>query len=130
VSAAAPVWAPDGSRLLFTSYVEEYVADRPGGPANTLHSLRDIYTVAVDGTDLRRLTDNRSSSGAAWVDDNSLRFLRYEGEGALQGGGVPNWWRIDADGSRAEQLTTFDAETSDIFAVGLDSENSAWFSRP
>jgi hypothetical protein len=131
LSAADPVWAPDGSRLLFTSYVEEYVADRPGGPANTLHSLRDIYTVAVDGTDLRRLTDNRTSSGAAWVDDNSVRFLRYEGEGALQGGGVPNWWRIDADGSGPERLTFFDDASSVIFEpAGLESGRSAWFSQP
>jgi Tol biopolymer transport system component len=103
LSAADPTWAPDGSRLLFTSYVEEYVADRPGGPANNLYTRRDVYTVAVDGTDLRRLTNDRSSSAAAWADDNSVRILRYAGEGVFQGGGVPNWWQIDADGSGPER---------------------------
>jgi len=130
LSAADPVWAPDGSRLLFTSHAEEYVADRPGGPANSLRLRRDVYTVAADGTDLRRLTNDRNSSAVAWADDNSVRFLRYEGEGPSQGGGVPNWWRIDADGSDPEQLTFFDAKSSDMFGLGLDSGTSAWFSRP
>jgi hypothetical protein len=130
LSAADPIWAPDGSRLLFTSYVEEYVADRPGGPANNLRTRRDIYTVAIDGTDIRRLTNNRSSSAAAWADDNSVRFLRYKGGGAFQGGGVPNWWRIGADGSGPERLTFFDAESSEMFRGGLESGLSAWFSRP
>ena len=130
LSADDPVWAPDGSRLLFTSYVEEYVADPSGGPANSLRTRRDIYTVAVDGTDLRRLTDDRNSSAVAWADDNSVRFLRYEGDGGLERGEVPNWWQIGADGSGLEQLTFFDADWSEMFAVGLDSGKSAWFSRP
>jgi Tol biopolymer transport system component len=44
-----PDWSPDGNTIVFTSYSGAAYADRKNG---------QIYSVKVDGTDLKRLTNN------------------------------------------------------------------------
>lgn len=54
----SPVWSPDGERIAF-------VSDRDGG-------FPELYTIAADGTDLRRLTDNAVIDGnPSWSPDGS-----------------------------------------------------------
>jgi TolB protein len=48
-----PVPSPDGTRIVFTSN-----RDRPGA-ANRLGRRFEVYTMAVDGSDVVRLTENR-----------------------------------------------------------------------
>ena len=85
-----PEWSPDGSRIVFTSYVTEKVgpAENPGSKVT-----QDIYTVGADGTDLRQLTSDGISSFPAWTADGRIWFER---NGQL--------WVMGADGSNATQL--------------------------
>jgi Tol biopolymer transport system component len=48
-----PIPSPDGTRILFTSN-----RDRPGAE-NRLGRGFELYTMAIDGSDIERLTDNR-----------------------------------------------------------------------
>lgn len=59
--ATGPVWSSDGGRLAFTGW----------GRGNG-----DVYTIAVDGTDLRRLTDLPSDEWAGgWFDEDRHIWL-------------------------------------------------------
>jgi Tol biopolymer transport system component len=59
--ATGPVWSSDGTRLAFTAW----------GGGNG-----DVYTIAVDGTDLRRLTDLPSDEWAGgWFDEDRHIWL-------------------------------------------------------
>jgi dipeptidyl aminopeptidase/acylaminoacyl peptidase len=56
-----PVWSPDGDRIAFRSY-------RGPDPDDTY--VQDLYTVAPDGSDLRRVTDGDVTATApAWSPD-------------------------------------------------------------
>jgi TolB protein len=88
-----PVWSPDGRRILFSSY-------RHTPPdAIDYESFSEIYVMNVDGSDLRRLTDNGVPDWALgwspdgnkivfyskpdWPDDTSYCFVMN-----ADGGGV------------------------------------------
>lgn len=81
--SAAPAWAPDGRRLAFES--------------NAHDGHYEIYTVGLDGKNLRRVTRSESSDTLepAWSPDG--RELTFSREGAL--------WSVDAAGSET-QLTS------------------------
>jgi len=51
VVAAESAWSPDGQRIVFTG--------RPNGTCNGLDCGDEIYTVKTDGTDVRRVTNDR-----------------------------------------------------------------------
>ncbi|MEJ7761562.1 MAG: S9 family peptidase [Thermomicrobiales bacterium] len=116
---AAPRWSPDGSRLLFTS-------DRDSEKAQ-------LWLIAVDGGEARRLTDLDTAVGdASWAPDGrrvafvakvkpedpnpdsdvkvitDLRY-KYDGEGFL-GGAWRHLFTLDVDEPDAEpvQITTGD----------------------
>ena len=80
-------WSPDGSRIVFTKRTEfPELRDRSGVPTRF-----DVYSVAVDGSDLRRLTGvagdrlwegfSNGSLAPAWWPDSSRLFLRRAGFG-------------------------------------------------
>jgi Tol biopolymer transport system component len=79
-------WSPDGSRILFTSPTE-------GGA--------DIYTMATDGSDVRRLTTDGVSIGASWTPDGRILFIRKDSAAD----DVPvAFWTMDGDGGNAAEL--------------------------
>lgn len=129
--ASDPVWSPDGARILFSSYVEDYVAGPDGGPIDSMRTRRDIYTVAADGSDLRRLTDDGNCAGAGWTSDGRIRFIRFGREGAGDAPEVnPNFWIMDADGSDAEQLTSFGPGDGDWSTISLSYPAAVWRPEP
>jgi TolB protein len=76
-------WSPDGSRLAFTAVTTE------GG-----NPYADIWEIHADGSDLRRLTRNRSSSSPFWSPDG--RFIYY--------GGGAGTWQMRPDGSNKHPI--------------------------
>jgi len=77
-------WSPDGSTIAFTSIL--------GGH-------EDIYTVPVIGGPAKRLTSEALNDGAEFAPDGSLYFNSNR-SGSMQ------IWRMHADGTEAEQITT------------------------
>jgi len=90
-----PAWAPDNSRILFASDL-----DSPG--------LTEIYTMALDGTGITRLTnDTGSSSHPSWAPDSRLVTF------VSDRGGDGDIYTMDPDGQRPFLLTVDDAGAED-----------------
>ena len=110
--ARHPDWSPDGSRIVFSSYVVKTVKLGPGNYAEDVY--QDVYTVRPDWTDLRRLTTDGFSSAATWMPDGRIMFTRQctvkrpsaasdptDCSASRLAGGV---WTMDADGGNAQLL--------------------------
>ena len=94
-----PGWSPDGSRILFTRRVDSVNFD--------------IFTVRPDGSDLLRLTTNRSTDGhAVWTADGQIVWnsgiYGFRDEAALYDNTFQQYGQIfimNADGSGKRMLT-------------------------
>jgi TolB protein len=82
-----PVWAPDGSSIVFTS-------DRAGSA--------DLFRVRPDGTGLERLTTDPAydDQAAFSPDGKQLVFV------STRGGGTARLWTMDLATRRVEALTS------------------------
>ena len=81
-------WSADGERLAFSS-------NRDGN--------NEIYTVAIDGSDLLRLTDNEAADSApAWSPDGLSIAFTSDREGTSE------IWVMAADGSNPRRVTETD----------------------
>src|SRR5439155_19385827 len=90
---ADPAWSPLGDALVFTSGLA-------GG--------RDLYTIGLDGTGLRRLTTNPADDLApAWSARNEIAFVRVSpnGDGDI--------WRISPGGGDARPMTAGPGDDAD-----------------
>ena len=86
-----PRWSVN-NQVVFMSYMNK--------------SALNIYTVNLDGTDLRQLTTNLGNNGdPVWSPDGSLISFGSDREG----GDKVNIFIMRADGSEVTQLTHFDA---------------------
>jgi len=96
-------WAPDGTRLAFAASDPIAISQQASGgryTSATVHpTLRDVWTVNADGTDVRRITEIADASlSLAWSGDNQhiyaigdTGFWRVEATtGALEVIGPPN----------------------------------------
>jgi Tol biopolymer transport system component len=94
-----PGWSPDGSRILFTRRVDAVNFD--------------IFTIRPDGSDLLRLTTNRSTDGhAVWTADGRIMWTGgmygFRDEAALYDNTFQQYGQIfimNADGSGKRMLT-------------------------
>ncbi|MCM1337512.1 MAG: S9 family peptidase [Candidatus Amulumruptor caecigallinarius] len=91
-SVKAPALSPDGKTLLFGIGYESVEQNR---------SNVDLYTCALDGTGLNRITRTpRSESGAVWIEGGRRIAFSYEDKDGKQ-----QLWSLAADGSDRRQLT-------------------------
>ena len=63
--AGQPTWSPDGSRLLVSSNVQDLIIGPGGGPMTQPRIRRDVFSMAADGSDLRRSRRTGSRPGRA-----------------------------------------------------------------
>ncbi len=84
-SQSAPAWSPDGKTIAFTQAID---------------GNSDIYTVNVDGTNLRRLTtDSSIETSATWSPDG--KKIAFVSDRA----GSPQIYIMNADGTGQERFT-------------------------
>ncbi|SFB71186.1 Dipeptidyl aminopeptidase/acylaminoacyl peptidase [Halobiforma haloterrestris] len=101
VAGMEPRWGPT-DRIAFTSC-------RLERPDDTL--VRDLYTIAPDGSDLRRLTDgDRQCSRPSWREDGTLGFVVRDPE---------NW-------CRPAEVHYYDGEESRSLTAALDRTVAYW----
>jgi dipeptidyl aminopeptidase/acylaminoacyl peptidase len=87
---SAPQWSPDGRRLAFER-------GPPGArdEGNPAYQRIDLWSMAADGSDQRRLTANAvNDSGAAWAPGGSGALVFTRDEPGLE----PDLWIRDPDG--------------------------------
>ena len=82
-----PVWAPDGSSIVFTS-------DRDGSA--------DLYRVKPDGSNLERLTTDPAYDDQAAFSPDSKQLVFV----STRGGGTSVLWTMDMSTRRAKPLTS------------------------
>jgi Tol biopolymer transport system component len=99
-----PAWSPDGDRIAFTADLSEPYGQ--GGFPKT-----DIFTVAPDGSDLQRLTDNGRSGSPVWSPDGQAIVFEVRGD-FPQPTTLEEYrrmsstlWTMRADGSQQRQLS-------------------------
>ncbi|MCE9600276.1 MAG: hypothetical protein K8S54_20120 [Spirochaetia bacterium] len=87
----APVWSLDGERILFTR-----------STGDSIESV--IYSMNVNGSNLRKMTDGFVDSGPAFTPDGKIIFASSRDPDHIQGnhGSI---FRMDSDGSNVCRLT-------------------------
>ena len=104
-------WSPDGKRLVFTR--DTYTSPEQFG----------IFTIAADGSDLRRVTpEGMNVDDASWSPDGSL--IAFQSPPEANEGGEQNIYTIHPDGTGFKQLTAH--LSSDPQA--RQGTNHAWWS--
>lgn len=115
-----PDWSPDGSRILFTRRVDDVNFD--------------IFTIRPDGSDLTRLTSNRSGDGhAVWTADGKIMWnsgmYGFRDEAALYDNTFQQYGQIfimNADGTGKRMLT--DSRWEDSMPLYVPSSSLSNFS--
>ena len=109
-----PGWSPDGKRIVFTRKVD--------------YQNFDVFTIAPDGSDLKRLTTHRSSDGhAVWSADGRILWSGsqhgFRDEAALYDNTFQQYGQIyvmNADGTGKRIVTDSKWEDSmPLFVPGL-----------
>ena len=106
----APEWSPDGERIAFISKYNSAYPLLGGQPTGRIQPR--LYTMAADGTDIRRVGGPRNLSVShppRWSPNElSLAFVGDVGKFEMQ----PSVYTVDANGSHLKRLTETLSEPS------------------
>lgn len=91
VTLAPPTWSPDGQKLAFLVNEGEYLTSKP-------HQIA-LYTVRLDGTELKRLAEDVVSVASWSPDGQRLAVVKYVGDSVAL-------LTLAVDGSDPKQITT------------------------
>ena len=102
LEAGDPEWAPDGSRLLFSSQpIREFAAENNRDP-DRMH----MYTMQADGSDVRMLPLDGPVGAASWTaTGDQILFTYMEAMGDISPG-IAVLYVMDADGSNVLPVTS------------------------
>jgi Tol biopolymer transport system component len=101
-----PAWSPDAKHLVFSRGLKSRAT------MGRVHQYRtetcpqpDLFSINLDGSGLRRLTDNEtaSSSRPSWSPDN--RTIAYVSRPKAEQAAKADIYLVDADGTNQRQLT-------------------------
>ncbi len=95
--AGTPVWAPNGKRIAFVA--------NPGNGERIY--ANDLYDVASEGSELRRLTTMNGifDAPAYSRDGRELAFIGYEDDKIISGARNRQLWCLAAEGGKPRSLT-------------------------
>lgn len=99
-----PEWAPDGSRLLFSTHPVRLFAMENRRDGSKMH----LYTVRDDGSDMRKLPIDGPVGAASWTTSGEQILYSYVmNETTPQSPpGIPVLYAMDADGSNVLPVTS------------------------
>ena len=113
-----PAFSPDGTRVLFSSSRDAAVTTSGGASPPPTYLASELYSMQVDGTDVRRLTHHESWDGApAWTPDGQavVFYSQRDGDTRIYRAGLDG----DVAGGGAEPISAPD-EAALSPAVGPD----------
>ena len=115
----SPTWSPDGRRLAFATVLDP--SRHTGATKAAGRGEQDVWTVAADGTDRRRLTDgNGVNLSPCWAADGRVYFVSNRG-------GTENVWSVrpEAGQTFTAAMTPAKPTPTDRPTAGLPSDASA-----
>ena len=107
---AEAAWSPDGTRIVFASnrhaYTEQLSEEEKALFERDPSSLVDLYIMAADGTQLRRLTETKGYDGGPFfsADGQQIVWRRFSAEGASA-----EIFTMNVDGTEQKQITRLGA---------------------
>jgi tricorn protease-like protein len=109
----APAWSPDGKQIAFIATVDRTDQDSCSAGSGGLICESELYTMNVDGTNLRRVTNAAGEEfDPSWSPDGSR--IVFRSRRPLPSGNFSQLYVINADGTGEKQLTSDAASFMDV----------------
>lgn len=127
-SNGSPVWSPDGSKIVFSSF-----RALDGSDAVNTNGTKNIWIMKADGSGIAPLTKltavGADSDVPSWTPDGTkVAFISgraLDGSDAVNAFGTANAWLINADGSGATAVTKLSGAAAEGVATPKSSPDGS-----